>query len=106
MKKVAREELLDLKAYDQQRDVIRPAVLEKKQARRVHAGGVLTFLFENADTVRYQVQEEIRVELETYNDILGGRGELGCTLLIEIEDPVERDRKLRAWMGLADHLYV
>ena len=117
MKKVAREELIDLKAYDEQRGVIRPAVLEAKQVRRVHAGGVLTFLFENTDTVRYQIQEmirterlyreeEIRFELETYNDILGGRGELGCTLLIEIEDPVERDRKLRAWMGLADHLYL
>jgi hypothetical protein len=117
MKKVAREELLDLKAYDQQREAIRPVVLEAKQARRVHAGGVLTFLFENADTVRYQIQEmiraerlareeEIRFELETYNDILGDRGELGCTLLIEIEDPVERDRSLRAWLGLADHLYV
>ncbi len=117
MKKVAREELLDLKAYDAQREAIRPGVFAAKQARRVHVGDALTFLFENADTVRYQIQEmiraerlyreeEIRHELETYNEVLGGPGELGCALLIEIEDPVERDRKLRDWLRLPDHLYL
>ena len=68
---------------------IRPAILEAKAPRRVHVGGALTFLFENTDTIRYQVQEmvraermtrepDIRHELETYNELLGGQGELGA----------------------------
>ena len=116
MRKVAREEILDLRAYDERRAQIRPAVLEVKRVRRVHVGP-LTVLFENRDTIRYQVQEMLRVErlyreeeiqheLETYNELLGGPGELGCTLLVEIEDPDERDRKLREWIALPDHLYV
>ncbi len=117
MRKVGREEILNLQAYDGERDRMRREVLAAKAPRRVHVGGVLTFLFENADTVRYQVQEMVRVErlyreqeigheLETYNELLGGPGELGCALLVEIDDPAERDRKLRAWVALPDHLYV
>ncbi len=83
----------------------------------MHLGDVLTFLFENRDTIRYQVQEMVRAErmtreqdiaheLETYNELLGEKGELGVLLLIEIDDPERRDRKLREWMGLPGHLYV
>jgi Protein of unknown function (DUF3501) len=117
MRRARREELLDLAAYERSRAEIRAGVLEAKGRRRIHVAGVLTFLFENAATVRYQVQEMIRAEritreadvlreLETYNELLGGRGELGCSLLIEIPDPAERDEKLRAWLGLPHRLYV
>jgi hypothetical protein len=51
-------------------------------------------------------EAEILHELETYNELLGGEGELGCTLLIEIEDPDERNRKLREWLPLPKHLYA
>lgn len=114
--KVQRSEILGLQEYDAARNDIRARVLEQKKPRRVHVGQ-LTFLFENADTLRYQVQEmaraerlyrdeEIQHEIDTYNEILGGPGELGCSLLIEIEDPAERDKKLRAWLGLPEHLYA
>jgi hypothetical protein len=117
MRPVRREELLELAAYERSRDEIRAAIIEAKRVRRVHVAGVLTFLFENSATVRYQVQEmvraermtreaDVRHELETYNELLGGPGELGCSLLIEIPDPAERDHKLRAWLGLMEHLYV
>jgi hypothetical protein len=117
MRPVRREELLDLAAYERSRAEIRAPILEAKRARRVHVGGVLTFLFENTATIRYQIQEMMRAErmtrepdvlheLETYNELLGAPGELGCTLLIEIPDPAERDRKLRAWTGLPEALYV
>jgi hypothetical protein len=117
MRPVRREEILDLATYERSRDEIRAGILEVKRRRRVHVGGVLTFLFENTATMRYQVQEmvraermtgeaEIRHEIETYNELLGGKGELGCSLLIEIPDPEERDRKLRAWLALPRHLYV
>ncbi len=117
MRPVQRDELLDLGAYEKARPEIRRRVLQTKTPRRVHLGEALTFLFENDETVRYQIHEmlraerivkepEIRHELETYNELLGGRGELGCALLIEIEDPAERDRMLRRWLTLPKHLYV
>jgi hypothetical protein len=114
--KVERSELLRLEDYDARREALRAAVLAEKRRRRVHVGP-LTFLFENADTVRYQVQEmaraerlyreeELQHELDTYNELLGGPGELGCSLLIELTDPAERDAKLRAWRRLPEHLYA
>ena len=88
-----------------------------KDLRRINVGGVLSFLFENTDTVRYQIQEMIRVErivketdilheIKTYNELLGNSGELGCTLLIEIDDSEERQEKLIQWLDLPNHLYL
>jgi hypothetical protein len=88
-----------------------------KAARRVHVGEHLTFLFENTLTIRYQIQEMMRTErivrerdifheLETYNAVLGGPGELGCTLMIEIDDPAERAVRLQEWYDLPRHLYA
>jgi hypothetical protein len=117
MRPVTREEILDPGAYERSRDAARSAVLEEKRRRRVHVAGVLTFLFENTATIRYQIQEmvraermvreeDVRHELETYNELLGGTGELGVSLLVELTDPAERDRKLREWLPLPTHLYL
>jgi hypothetical protein len=117
MRPVKREELLDPKTYERTRAELRPAVIEAKRVRRVLVGGVLNFLFENTATVRYQIQEMIRAEgmtrepeiqheLDTYNELLGRRGELGVSLLIEIPDPKERDVLLRRWIALPKHLYL
>jgi hypothetical protein len=88
-----------------------------KAVRRVHIGEYLTLLFENHLTMRYQVQEMVRTErmvkeadikheIDTYNELLGGQGELGCTLLIEIEDPAVRKEKLAQWWRLPEKIYV
>ena len=117
MRRVRRDEILDVSTYERSRAEIRAGILGAKAARRVHVAGALTFLFENTATVRYQVQEmvraermtkddDIRHELDTYNELLGGEGELGATLLIELPDPEERDRRLREWLDLPRHLYV
>ena len=121
MKPVERKDLLDLETYEKTRPEILRHVLEVKERRRVHLGDELTFLFENTETIRYQILEmlraeqkqdwipnesEIRHEIETYNELLGGKGQLGCALLIEVEDPAERDRKLRHWINLPRHLFV
>ena len=117
MRPVQRDELLDYVTYDEKRFAIRAEVMAIKQPRRVHVGEHLTFLFENTATIRYQIQEMMRAErlvretdiaheLETYNGLLGGPGELGVTLLIEVEDAAERDLKLRAWRDLPRHLYA
>ena len=117
MKRVTRQEILDYVTYEEQRDKIRKKIMKIKELRRINMGGVLSFLFENTDTVRYQIQEMIRVErivketdilheIKTYNELLGDSGELGCTLLIEIDDPDEREEKLTQWLELPKHLYL
>ncbi len=117
MRKVRREELLDDVTYDERRPVLRAEAMAVKASRRVHVGEHLTFLFENHATIRYQIQEMMRAErmvreadiaheLETYNGLLGGPGQLAASLLIEIEDPAERDEKLRALRDLPGHLYA
>ena len=117
MTKVQRSDLIDYATYEEQRQVIRTAALEAKDLRRIVIGEHFTFLFENKDTVRYQVLEMMRVErlvkeadieheLKTYNELLHGKGKLGCTLLIGIDDEELRDEKLRQWIGLNDHIYA
>ena len=117
MRKVERSDLLDFQTYNDQREELRRRVLEEKGKRRIHLGEYLTFLFESTDTIRYQVQEMMRLEqivrekdiqheLDTYNQLLGGPGELGCTLLIEIDDETERNEKLHAWLELPAHVYL
>ncbi|MCA9319974.1 MAG: DUF3501 family protein [Planctomycetes bacterium] len=117
MRPVERGEILDFLSYEDVRNAIRERTMAIKEKRRVVVGGVLTFLFENHDTVRYQVLEMVRTErlvresdiqheLDTYNELLGRDGDLGCTLLVGIADPEERDRRLREWLNLIPTLYV
>jgi hypothetical protein len=117
MRGVERAEILDYVTYGEARSRILEEVMEQKRPRRVHLGEHLTFLFENHETVRFQIQEMVRVEqivkeaeiqheIETYNELLGGEGELGATLLIEIDDPIARAGLLRDWNTLPEHLYV
>ena len=117
MRKVSRSDLLDFETYTERRADEQRRILEVKRPRRIHLGDSLTFLFENAETIRYQIHEMMRVErivkessiqheLDTYNSLLGEDGELGCALLIEIDDPVERAEKLTAWLPLPTHVYV
>jgi len=117
MRKVERDEILDYQTWTEKRPQQLPRILEEKRKRRVHVGGDFTLLFENPVTVRYQVQEmmrvermvkesDIRFELETYNELLGGPGELGATLLIELDDPAERARRLVEWVGVQERIFV
>lgn len=117
MRKIERSEIVDYETYADHRLETRPLAIEVKRVRRIHAGEHFTFLFENRETVRYQVQEMMRIErivrepeiqheLDTYNELLHEGGTLGCTLFIEIDDPVERDQKLTAWKGLVAHVFA
>jgi hypothetical protein len=117
MRRVRRDEIVDWATYEDERAGFRSRVLAAKAPRRVHLGEHLTLLFENTMTIRYQIQEMVRAErivreadiqheIDTYNEILGGPGELGCTLLIEIDDAAIRDVKLREWWSLPERLYL
>jgi hypothetical protein len=117
MKKVDRSEIVDYVTYEERRDRVRDSAMRAKGERRVHVGPHLTFLFENHETIHYQVQEMTRAErmvkeadivheIETYNELLGGPGEVGCTLLVELDDPAARAEKLTKWLALPKHLYA
>ena len=117
MRKIAISEIVDFQTYSDRRDETRPSALLAKKARRIQVGEHFTFLFENRETVRYQIQEmtraekivgeaEIQHELDTYNELLHDGGKLGCSLLIGIDDPAERDEKLTAWLGLVSRIYA
>ena len=117
MKPVDRSELLDYVTYGEQREGIRTSALRAKSVRRILVGEHFTFLFENHETVRYQVQEMMRIErivkaddiqheLDTYNELLHPKGSIGCTLLVGIDDEGDRDVKLQAWLGLNEHIYA
>ncbi len=117
MKRITTSEILPLKEYDQQRDAKRTQIFKTKEERRVQIKPYLTFLFENHETILYQIHEMLRAEkqegkkeiaheIETYNELIGERGELGCTLMIEIEDPKERAEKLSQLLDLLPHIYL
>jgi hypothetical protein len=117
MRPVHREEILDLKSYESVREQLRTAALAEKEPRRVALGPNMTLLFENRVTVRYQVQEmlrverisgepEIRHELQTYNELVPSQGELVATLLIEYPEAGERDRQLRSLVGFEGALVL
>jgi hypothetical protein len=117
MNKVQREDILDYVTYEEQRSAIRASAMAAKGARRIHLGENLTFLFENTETVRYQILEMIRVErmvreadikheIDTYNELIGKSGELFATLLIEIDDVEKRAKMLAEWVGAPERIYL
>jgi hypothetical protein len=117
MKPVPRSAIVDVETYEKLRPEFRELVMAVKAPRRIHLGEHLTFLFENPLTMRYQVQEMMRTErirreedilheLETYNAVLGGPGELACTLLVEIDNPETRAGRLREWYALPERVYA
>jgi len=117
MRPIERSEIVDYQTYEDSRAQTRAEALAAKNARRIQVGEHLTFLFENRETVRYQVQEMMRVEkivreaeiqheIDTYNELLHDDGSLGASLLIGIDDEADRQVKLRDWLGLPEKLYA
>jgi hypothetical protein len=117
MKPVDRSELLDLGAYEQIREQFRARILAMKKPRYVALGAHMTALFENHDTVLFQIQEMLRTEritaeksilheLETYNELVPSDRELSATIFVEYPDRDERGRKLQELVGLEDKFFV
>lgn len=117
MRRVERGELLPLAEYELIRDRFRARVIEHKRARRVALGPHMSAVFEDRDTVLHQVQEMLRTEritredavqheLDTYNELVPGDGELSLTLFVEIPDAPLRERTLVELAGLEATFYV
>ena len=117
MEKIAPDEILALADYERVRNRLRPLLIHEKERRRLHVGSHLTFIFENAQTAWYQVEEMIRTEkmtgrdaiqheIDTYNELIPAAHELAATLLIEYAEPRERDAALARLVGLERHLWL
>ncbi len=117
MRKIRIEDVLDLTTYEKQRKDIRPKIIEIKNMRRIHVGPKVTYLFENYDTMWYQVQEMTRAEriveeegimgeLNAYNELIPDTNQLSTSMFIEIDDIAERKSLLPQIVDLPDHTYL
>jgi hypothetical protein len=111
MNLLTREDVLSIEEYEQQRESFRARIIALKQRRRISIGPLITIIFENRDTLRFQIQEMIRVErifdpdkvqdeLDVYNALLPTGTELSATLLIEITEEAKMKQWLDRFMGL------
>ena len=105
MRKLTHADIKDLREYEREREAFRSEIIDMKKRRRIALGDIVTMVFENAATMRFQIQEMARAErmlrdeqigheLETYNELVPEDGELSATLFIEIDD----DEALRYWL--------
>jgi hypothetical protein len=111
MPTITRESLMTLEAYAKARPEFRRKVIEHKKRRTVALGDHVTLLFEDELTVRYQVQEMLRIEkifeeqgivheLDAYNPLIPDGRNLKATMLIEYEDPTVRGAALARLRGI------
>jgi hypothetical protein len=117
MPTITRESLLTLEAYSRSRSEFRNRVIAHKKNRILHLGEHVTLLFEDELTMRYQIQEmlrverifeedEIRHELDAYNPLVPDGSNWKATMQIEYEDEVERKRMLAALRGIERDTWV
>ena len=114
---IKRESLLSLEAYARERNAFRAKVLEHKKKRKVHLGEHVALDFEDELTLRYQVQEMLRIErnfedqgiqgeLDAYNPLIPDGGNWKATMLIEYPDAEERRRMLAQLKGIERRVWV
>jgi hypothetical protein len=117
MRKIARDSLLSLEAYAKQRQEFRAKVIAHKKDRTVQLGAHVTLLFEDELTIRYQVQEMLRIErifeeqgirdeLDAYNPLIPDGSNLKATMMIEYADVDERKHALSKLKGIEDRVWV
>ena len=105
MARLTLDDIADARAYERERPAFRDRVIALKRRRRIGVGPLVTVVFENRETVRFQVQEMARAErlladaaiqgeLDVYNPLIPGPGELSATMFIELTSPAA----LREWL--------
>ncbi len=114
---ISRDSLLSLEAYARERSAFRAKVMEHKKRRTVRLGGHVTLQFEDELTIRYQVQEMLRIErifeeegirgeLDAYNPLVPDGANWKATMLIEYPDAEERRRMLGELKGIERAVWV
>jgi len=111
MKKIQFNEIKNILEYEKIRETLRNHVIRLKKNRRLQVGDLISFLFENRETVIFQIQEMIRAErivedakiqdeIDVYNQLIPDDGELSATMFIEIEEKEKIKELLDQMMGI------
>ena len=114
---ISRDSLMSLEVYSKKRPEFRQQVIGHKKLRTVHLGNHVTLLFEDEMTLRYQVQEMLRIEkifedegiqseLDTYNALCPDGSNFKATMLIEYQNVSDRKAALAKLIGIEDRLFV
>jgi hypothetical protein len=117
MPQISRNTLLSLEAYAKARNEFRARVIAHKKDRTAHLGDHVTLIFEDELTIRYQIQEMLRIErtyeeagireeLEAYNPLIPDGDNLKATMMIEYPDVAERARMLAKMKGIEDRVWL
>lgn len=117
MKKLVLADILGPAKYEPVRDELLRAIIAKKQHRRIAVGPQVSLVFENRDTMIFQIEEMCRVEgitepakiqeeVDIYNAVLPDDGALGATLFIEVQSDAALRRTLEALVGLQHHVWI
>jgi hypothetical protein len=117
MDKISRKSLMTLEAYAKARKEFRAQVIAHKKHRTVHLGDHVTLIFEDELTIRYQIQEMLRIEkifeeqgiqdeIDAYNPLVPDGRNFKATMLIEYEDENERKAALARMKGIEDRTWV
>ncbi|HWH41596.1 MAG TPA: DUF3501 family protein [Usitatibacter sp.] len=117
MDKISKDSLMTLEAYAKSRKDFRAKVIAHKKNRTVHLGEHVTLIFEDELTIRYQVQEMLRVErifeedgiqgeLDAYNPLIPDGRNFKATMMIEYEDEKERRAALALLKGVEEKTWV
>lgn len=105
IRKLTLADIADVREYDRGREAFRATVMETKRKRRLSFGAIITLMFENRDTMLLQIQEmarveklttddEIQVEIDTYNPMIPEPGQLTATVFLELTS----DHQMREWL--------
>jgi hypothetical protein len=117
MNKVSMEDITGLASYEKVREGVRQRIIDLKKSRRVAIGDKVSLVFENRDTVIFQIQEmlraeritdldKIREEIDVYNGLLPDSGELSATLFLEIAEQSRVREELLKFLGIDEALYL
>jgi len=115
--RIERATLLTLEGYARQRDDFRAKVIAHKKRRTVRLGEHITLIFEDELTIRYQIQEMLRIEktfeergiqdeLDAYVPLVPDGTNLKATMMIEYADPVIRKVELMRLRGVENRVYM
>jgi glycerol-3-phosphate dehydrogenase subunit C len=117
MNKITRDSLMSLEDYNKARPEFRAKVIAHKNNRKISLGNNITLIFEDELTIRYQIQEMLRVEkifdeeginqeLDTYNPLIPDGSNWKATMMIEYPDSVERAENLAKMIGIERKIKV
>jgi len=117
MNKIILDDIMGLPAYEKARERFRQRFIELKKKRRVPVGDKVSLVFENRETVIFQIHEmmraeritdldKIREEIEVYNVLIPEPGELSATLFLEIEDQSHLRDDLLRFLGVDEAVFL